>query len=273
MFATRQLTKGLQLDRRLSTALPYDLHRLDTAPAVKVELVKEDAIALYKNMHLIRKMEDTVGVLYRGKKIRGFCHLYSGQEACAVGTTAVMRPQDTAITTYRCHAWPVLMEKDKETILMQVFSELLAKKTGLSRGKGGSIHLYSRNFYGGQGIVGAQIPLGTGIALAHKYKGDGGINFAIMGDGASNQGQVFESYNVAKLLSLPIVFVVENNLYSMGTHNYRGSANTDYFTRGDTIPGIRMDGMDVLMVREAVKYAIEHINSGKGPILLEMMTY
>ncbi|VEN44618.1 unnamed protein product, partial [Callosobruchus maculatus] len=221
MFATRQLTKGLQLDRRLSTALPYDLHRLDTAPAVKVELVKEDAIALYKNMHLIRKMEDTVGVLYRGKKIRGFCHLYSG----------------------------------------------------LSRGKGGSIHLYSRNFYGGQGIVGAQIPLGTGIALAHKYKGDGGINFAIMGDGASNQGQVFESYNVAKLLSLPIVFVVENNLYSMGTHNYRGSANTDYFTRGDTIPGIRMDGMDVLMVREAVKYAIEHINSGKGPILLEMMTY
>nr|CAI5860946.1 unnamed protein product [Callosobruchus analis] len=155
-------------------------------------------------MHLIRKMEHTIGKLYQSKKIRGFCHLYTGQEACAVGTTAAMRPQDTAITTYRCHPWPVLMVEDKETVLMQVFSEML----GVARGKGGSMHLYARNFYGGQAIVGAQIPLGTGIALAHKYKGDGGINFAIMGDAATNQGQVFESYNIAKLLSLPIVFLV-----------------------------------------------------------------
>nr|CAI5860945.1 unnamed protein product [Callosobruchus analis] len=156
MFGLRRLAGSLQLQRRLSTALPYDLHRLDTAPAVKVELTKEDAVALYKNMHLIRKMEHTIGKLYQSKKIRGFCHLY----------------------------------------------------TGVARGKGGSMHLYARNFYGGQAIVGAQIPLGTGIALAHKYKGDGGINFAIMGDAATNQGQVFESYNIAKLLSLPIVFLV-----------------------------------------------------------------
>nr|CAI5860947.1 unnamed protein product [Callosobruchus analis] len=220
-------------------------------------------------MHLIRKMEHTIGKLYQSKKIRGFCHLYTGQEACAVGTTAAMRPQDTAITTYRCHPWPVLMVEDKETVLMLTNQHV----PGVARGKGGSMHLYARNFYGGQAIVGAQIPLGTGIALAHKYKGDGGINFAIMGDAATNQGQVFESYNIAKLLSLPIVFLVRIISSGMGTHNYRGSANTDYYTRGDTIPGIRMDGMDVLVVREAVRYAIEHIKSGKGPMLLEMMTY
>ncbi|XP_052892544.1 pyruvate dehydrogenase E1 component subunit alpha type II, mitochondrial-like isoform X1 [Anopheles moucheti] len=247
----------------------FKLHNLEEGPSTKVTVTKEDALKYYGQMYMIRRMETAAGNLYKEKVIRGFCHLYSGQEACAVGMRAAMRPEDSCITAYRCHGWTYLMGVAPQAVL----SELTGRSSGCARGKGGSMHMYGRNFYGGNGIVGAQVPLGVGIGFAAKYNGTKGACIALYGDGAANQGQLFEVYNMAKLWNTPCIFVCENNGYGMGTSVERASANTNYYTRGDFVPGIWVDGMDVLAVREATRFALEHTSSGKGPILMETATY
>ncbi|XP_055629002.1 pyruvate dehydrogenase E1 component subunit alpha type II, mitochondrial-like isoform X2 [Toxorhynchites rutilus septentrionalis] len=247
----------------------YKLHHLDNGPATTVCVNRDEALKYYGQMYTIRRMETAAGNLYKEKIIRGFCHLYSGQEACAVGMRAAMRPEDSCITAYRCHGWTYLMGVSIQGVL----AELTGRQSGSARGKGGSMHMYAKNFYGGNGIVGAQVPLGVGIAFAAKYNGTNGVCIAAYGDGAANQGQIFEVYNMAKLWKVPCIFVCENNGYGMGTSVERASANVNYYTRGDTVPGIWVDGMDVLAVREATRFAIEHCNSGNGPIVLETATY
>ncbi|XP_024869865.1 probable pyruvate dehydrogenase E1 component subunit alpha, mitochondrial isoform X1 [Temnothorax curvispinosus] len=248
---------------------PFRLHKLDQGPSTQVTVTRDDAIELFKKLHTIRRMETAAGNLYKEKIVRGFCHLYSGQEACAVGMKAAMRSQDAVITAYRAHGWTYLMGID----VFGVFAELTGRQGGNAKGKGGSMHMYSKNFYGGNGIVGAQVPLGVGIAFAQKYLNNGGVCLTLYGDGAANQGQVFEVYNMAKLWDVPCIFVCENNGYGMGTSVERAAASTEYYTRGDYIPGIWVDGMDVLAVREATKFAIDHCTSGKGPIVMETVTY
>ncbi|KAK9501415.1 hypothetical protein O3M35_012142 [Rhynocoris fuscipes] len=248
---------------------PYKLHRLNEGPSKTCTLSSEDAELYYRQMTAIRRLERAAGNLYKERIVRGFCHLYSGQEAVAVGMKAAMREVDSVISAYRVHGWAYMMGVSAVGVL----SELTGKMAGCQRGKGGSMHMYAKNFYGGNGIVGAQVPLGAGIALASQYLKTGGVCFTLYGDGASNQGQVFEAYNMAKLWNLPCVFVCENNGYGMGTSIDRSSANTNFYTRGDYIPGIWVDGMDVLSVKEATAFSIHHCTSNKGPILLEMATY
>ncbi|KAF5396917.1 Pyruvate dehydrogenase E1 component subunit alpha somatic form mitochondrial, partial [Paragonimus heterotremus] len=191
------------------------------------------------------------------------------QEAVAVGIEAALQPGDTIITAYRCHAFTLT----RGVPLHSILAELTGRKTGCSSALGGSMHLFYKDFFGGNGIVGAQVPLGVGIGLRMKYRGDKSVSVTLYGDGAANQGQVFEAYNMAKLWNLPVVFVCENNKYGMGTSAQRASANTAYFTRGDYIPGLWVDGMDVLTVREAMRFARDWCVSGKGPLVLEMETY
>jgi len=246
----------------------FDLHKLDKGPVESTTLTKEDATHYYEQMQTIRRMELKADQLYKEKVIRGFCHLYDGQEACCVGIEAALTPKDSVITAYRAHGWSYT----RGVTVSAVIAELCGRKLGCAKGKGGSMHMYNDNFFGGNGIVGAQVPLGTGIAFAHKYKDDGRVCVSLYGDGASNQGQVFEAYNMAKLWDLPVIFVCENNRFGMGTSIQRSSASTDYYSRGDYIPGIRVDGMDVLAVREATKFAKEHVLT-KGPMLMELVTY
>jgi pyruvate dehydrogenase E1 component alpha subunit len=248
---------------------PFRLHNLEQGPGTNVSLTRDDALKYYNEMHTVRRMETSAGNLYKEKIIRGFCHLYSGQEAVAVGIKAALRSHDAVITAYRAHGWSHLMGVDP----LGVLAELTGRQSGCARGKGGSMHMYTKNFYGGNGIVGAQVPLGVGIALAAQYKGTDGVCVALYGDGAANQGQVFEVFNMAKLWHIPCIFVCENNGYGMGTSAARAAANTAYYTRGDVIPGIWIDGMDVLAVREAARFAVEHCATGKGPIVLEAATY
>uniref|UniRef100_A0A7I4Y152 Pyruvate dehydrogenase E1 component subunit alpha n=1 Tax=Haemonchus contortus TaxID=6289 RepID=A0A7I4Y152_HAECO len=247
----------------------YKLHKLDQGPKETVTLNRDDALRFYRQMQLIRRMESAASNLYKEKKIRGFCHLYSGQEACAVGTKAAMDDGDAVITAYRCHGWTLL----QGATVTEVLSELTGKSTGVVYGKGGSMHMYQKNFYGGNGIVGAQQPLGTGIAFAMKYRKQKNICITLYGDGAANQGQLFESTNMAYLWNLPVVYICENNGFGMGTQAERSSASTDYYMRGDYVPGVWVDGMDVLAVREAIRWAKEYCNAGKGPLVLELATY
>ncbi len=232
----------------------------------------KQVLKLYEDMVLIRKFEERAGQLYGMGLIGGFCHLYIGQEAVVVGIQSAQQKQDSTITAYRDHGHMIAAGMPPGGVM----AELTGRIGGLSKGKGGSMHMFSREkkFYGGHGIVGAQIPLGAGLAFAHKYNGDKGVNISYMGDGASNQGQVYESFNMAALWKLPAVFVIENNQYGMGTSLARHAAG-ELYRRGEGygIPGKRVDGMDVLAVREAALEAIEHARSGKGPVLLEMMTY
>lgn len=248
---------------------PFKLHRLDSGPSTDVILSKDDAVTFYRQMQTIRRMETAAGNLYKEKKIRGFCHLYSGQEACAVGMKAAMEPDDAVITAYRCHGWTYL----SGNTVTQVLAELTGKVSGVVHGKGGSMHMYGVNFFGGNGIVGAQQPLGAGVALAMKYRDQKNVCLTLFGDGAANQGQLYETTNMAKLWNLPVIFICENNGYGMGTSAVRASASTDYYTRGDYIPGIWVDGMDVLAVRESIRFSKEWCNAGKGPLMLEMATY
>ncbi|MDG1142265.1 MAG: pyruvate dehydrogenase (acetyl-transferring) E1 component subunit alpha, partial [Hellea sp.] len=211
--------------------------------------------------------------LYGMGQIAGFCHLYIGQEAVVVGTRASMVDGDQMITGYRDHGHMLACGMESRGVM----AELTGRAGGYSRGKGGSMHMFSteKHFYGGHGIVGAQVPIGAGLALSNKYKGNGNVSLAFFGDGASNQGQVYEAFNMAKLWSLPVIFVIENNQYAMGTSVSRSSAETELHKRGSSfeIKGIQVDGMNVLEVRDAAKKAIKHARDGKGPMILEMKTY
>ena len=227
----------------------------------------------YRDMLLIRRFEERAGQMYGMGLIGGFCHLYIGQEAVVVGMQAALKPGDTIVTSYRDHGHMVACGMDPKGVM----AELTGRRSGYSHGKGGSMHMFSRekNFFGGHGIVGAQVPIGTGLAFAHHYRANGQVSITYLGDGAINQGQVYESFNMAALWKLPIVYVIENNRYGMGTSIDRASARTDLFHRGMAygIPGEQVDGMNVLAVYEAGLGAAEHARSGQGPIILEMLTY
>lgn len=228
---------------------------------------------MYRDMLMIRRFEEKAGQLYGMGHIGGFCHLYIGQEAVVVGIQSVAEDKDSIVTSYRDHGHMLACGMDASGVM----AELTGRRDGYSAGKGGSMHMFSRekNFFGGHGIVGAQVPIGAGLAFAHKYKGDGGVNMAYLGDGATNQGQVYETFNMAALWSLPLLIVIENNQYGMGTSVTRAAAGQDLADRGRAygIPGKQVDGMDVLAVREAAIEALEYCRSGKGPFVLEMKTY
>ncbi|OLY84730.1 Pyruvate dehydrogenase E1 component subunit alpha, mitochondrial [Smittium mucronatum] len=247
----------------------YIGHRIEDLPATDIEMSKTEALDMYYKMQVVRRLEMAADAAYKAKMIRGFCHLCTGQEAIPVGIEAGITRKDSVITSYRCHGFTYVRGVSASKIL----AELMGRADGVSKGKGGSMHMFGPNFYGGNGIVGAQVPLGAGIAFTHKYNNDGACTIALYGDGAANQGQVFEAFNLAKLWDLPVVFVCENNKYGMGTSSARAAANTEYYTRGDVIPGIKVNGMDILAVREAIKFSKEFTTSGKGPIVLEMSTY
>jgi pyruvate dehydrogenase E1 component alpha subunit len=227
----------------------------------------------YTDMLLIRRFEERAGQMYGMGLIGGFCHLYIGQEAVVVGMQAALQEGDTIVTSYRDHGHMLACGMDPKGVM----SELTGRRCGYSHGKGGSMHMFSRekNFFGGHGIVGAQVPIGTGLGFAHRYRDDGRISVTYLGDGAINQGQVYESFNMASLWKLPVVYVVENNRYGMGTSVSRASARTDLYHRGVAygIPGEQVDGMDVVAVHEAAIEAVEHARAGQGPIILEMLTY
>jgi pyruvate dehydrogenase E1 component alpha subunit len=227
----------------------------------------------YQQMLLIRRFEERAGQMYGMGLIGGFCHLYIGQEAVVVGMQAALKEGDTIVTSYRDHGHMLACGMDPKGVM----AELAGRRCGYSHGKGGSMHMFSRerNFFGGHGIVGAQVPIGTGLGFAHHYRANGAISVTYLGDGAINQGQVYESFNMASLWKLPVVYVIENNRYGMGTSIDRASARTDFFHRGMAygIQGEQVDGMNVLAVHEAGLAATEHARSGQGPIILEMMTY
>ena len=228
---------------------------------------------LYREMLLIRRFEEKAGQLYGMGLIGGFCHLYIGQEAVVVGALSVLDKGDTVITTYRDHGHMLATGMDPKGVM----AELTGRRGGYSKGKGGSMHMFSRekNFFGGHGIVGANVPLGTGIAFAHRYLDEPNLCATFFGDGAVNQGQVYESFNMAALWKLPVLYIIENNRYGMGTSIDRAHARTDLYHRGSSygIPGEMVDGMDVLTVREATRKAAQHAREGHGPFILEMQTY
>ena len=234
---------------------------------------KAELLAFYRDMLLIRRFEERAGQLYGMGLIGGFCHLYIGQEAIAVGMQQVKEDGDQVITAYRAHGHMLACGVDPRAIM----AELTGRAAGVSKGKGGSMHMFAPEdgFYGGHGIVGAQVSLGTGLALANRNSGNGNVSFVYFGDGAANQGQVYESFNMAQLWDLPVVYVIENNHYAMGTSIERSSSETHLYKRGVSfnIPGAEVDGMDVLAVREAGRVAADHARSGKGPFILEMKTY
>lgn len=232
-----------------------------------------ELLSFYRDMLLMRRFEERAGQLYGMGYIGGFCHLYIGQEAVSVGVQAALGPDDKVITAYRDHGHILAAGTDPNAVM----AELIGTRNGVSGGKGGSMHLYdvARNFYGGHAIVGAHVPLGTGLAFASAYRKDGGLTVTYFGDGAANQGQVSESFNMAALWNLPCLYVIENNLYAMGTSVERSTAQTELFKRGESmgIEGVSVDGMDIIAVHEAAKEAVASIRAGKGPRIIEARTY
>ncbi len=232
-----------------------------------------ELLAFYREMLLIRRFEERAGQMYGMGLIGGFCHLYIGQEAVVTGVQSALNKTDSVITGYRDHGHMIAAGIDPKVVM----AELTGRHAGISKGKGGSMHMFSveHGFYGGHGIVAAQVPLGTGLGFAHKYKNDGGLAVTYFGDGASNQGQVYESFNMAELWKLPVIYIIENNQYAMGTSVNRASSEDQLFRRGESfrVPGLQVDGMDVCEVRGATDVAVDWVRSGKGPILLEMKTY
>jgi len=255
----------------------FSTHNLEEAEAPNntVTCSKSELMSYFEMMYKMRRMEITCDNEYKARNIRGFCHLYDGQEAVATGIQAALNEEDSWITSYRCHCVALIRGGSVKSVL----AELFGRQDGMSKGKGGSMHFYSRekNFYGGAGIVGAQVPVGTGLAFANKYNTKPGekmpIAIACYGDGAANQGQVWESANMASLWKLPMVFCIENNHYGMGTSIDRHSSHSDYYKMGNHIPGIRIDGMNVLAVKEGMRFVKEFCASGNGPMYVEMMTY
>ena len=239
----------------------------------KPNVSAEDLTAYYRDMLLIRRFEEKAGQLYGMGLIGGFCHLYIGQEAVVVGLEAAAEEGDKRITSYRDHGHMLACGMNPDGVM----AELTGREGGYSKGKGGSMHMFSRekHFYGGHGIVGAQVPLGAGLAFADKYLGNDRVTFTYFGDGAANQGQVYETFNMAALWQLPVIFVIENNQYAMGTAQKRSTSTPDLHTRGEAfgIPGEAVDGMDVLAVKAAGEKAVKHCRAGKGPYILEVKTY
>ena len=239
----------------------------------KTKVNKQELLSFYKDMLLIRRFEEKAGQLYGMGLIGGFCHLYIGQEAVVVGLEASAEEGDKRITSYRDHGHMLACGMDPNGVM----AELTGRVGGYSKGKGGSMHMFSKekNFYGGHGIVGAQVPLGAGLAFADKYLENDRVTFTYFGDGAANQGQVYETFNMASLWKLPVIFVIENNQYAMGTSQLRSTSTPDIYTRGAgfDIPGEAVDGMDVLSVKAAGDKAVKHCRAGKGPYILEIKTY
>src|SRR5262245_60784798 len=248
----------------------------DNAPsqgATVPELTKEQDLAAFRDMLLIRRFEEKAGQLYGMGLIGGFCHLYIGQEAVVVGMQMTLKPGDGVITGYRDHGHMLACGMDPKGVM----AELTGRRGGYSKGKGGSMHMFSaeKGFYGGHGIVAAQVPLGTGLAFANKYRGNDNVSLTYFGDGAANQGQVYESFNMAKLWKLPVIYIVENNQYGMGTSVKRASATTTLADRGlsHDVPGEQVDGMDIRAVKAVGEKAVKWCREGNGPIILEMLTY
>jgi pyruvate dehydrogenase E1 component alpha subunit len=244
-----------------------------TVTSKPANLTQEQELHAYEQMLLIRRFEERAGQMYGMGLIGGFCHLYIGQEAVVVGMQMAIKDGDQVITGYRDHGHMLACGMDPKGVM----AELTGRRTGYSRGKGGSMHMFSRekNFFGGHGIVGASVPLGTGLAFANKYRKNDNVCLTYFGDGAANQGQVYESFNMAELWKLPVVYVIENNRYAMGTSVTRSSAQTDFSRRGLSfnIPGEQVDGMDVRAVKAAGDQAVAWCRAGKGPFILEMLTY
>jgi pyruvate dehydrogenase E1 component alpha subunit len=253
----------------------FETYNLDAAPNNSVEMTKEELLKHFELMYTMRRMEITCDNEYKARAIRGFCHLYDGQEAVATGINAAFEPEDSWITSYRCHCVALARGESVSSILAELFGNI----GGATEGKGGSMHFYNKaaNFYGGQGIVGAQVPVGLGLAFANYYNATPGkpmqVAIACYGDGAANQGQIWESANMASLWKLPMIFCIENNHYGMGTSQDRHSSHSDYYKMGNHIPGVRIDGMNVLAVKEGMRFVKEWVGAGNGPMYVEMMTY
>jgi pyruvate dehydrogenase E1 component alpha subunit len=271
-MASTAVGKAKKADVKKSGARKSGANRGASAPDVS-DYDAEKLLGYYRDMLLIRRFEEKAGQMYGMGLIGGFCHLYIGQEAVVVGMRAATTDGDSVITSYRDHGHMLACGMDAKGVM----AELTGRAGGYSKGKGGSMHMFSRSkgFYGGHGIVGAQVPLGTGVAFGHKYRDENAVSLTYLGDGAVNQGQVYEAFNMAALWDLPVIYVIENNKYAMGTSIERSSARTDLYHRGQAygIPGSQVDGMDVLAVKEAGAKAAAHARAGKGPYILEMMTY
>ncbi|MBB4569646.1 MULTISPECIES: pyruvate dehydrogenase (acetyl-transferring) E1 component subunit alpha [Rhizobium] len=261
--------KSASVSSRKTTSKPAR----DTNGGAIAEFDRDAELKAYREMLLIRRFEEKAGQLYGMGFIGGFCHLYIGQEAVVVGMQLALKEGDQVITGYRDHGHMLATGMSARGVM----AELTGRRGGYSRGKGGSMHMFSKekNFYGGHGIVGAQVSLGTGLGFANWYRGNDNVSVAYFGDGAANQGQVSESFNMAQLWKLPVIYVIENNRYAMGTSTARATAQADFSKRGSSfgIPGIQVDGMDVRAVKAAADEAVEYCRSGKGPIILEMLTY
>ncbi|MEM7057188.1 MAG: pyruvate dehydrogenase (acetyl-transferring) E1 component subunit alpha [Pseudomonadota bacterium] len=245
----------------------------DGEPAGKNLPPADELLSYYKDMLLIRRFEEKAGQLYGMGLIGGFCHLYIGQEAVVVGLQSGAQEGDQVITSYRDHGHMLACGMDPKGVM----AELTGREGGYSKGKGGSMHMFSseKHFYGGHGIVGAQVPLGAGLAFANKYRGNTNVSMTYFGDGAANQGQIYETFNMAALWALPCIFVIENNQYAMGTAQARSTSTPALYTRGEAfgIPGEEVNGMDVLAVKDAGARAMQHCRDGQGPYILEMKTY
>ncbi|PYH83909.1 hypothetical protein BO82DRAFT_352296 [Aspergillus uvarum CBS 121591] len=246
----------------------FETYEIDPPPYT-LEITKKELKQMYYDMVAMRRMEMAADRLYKEKKIRGFCHLSTGQEAVATGIEHAISRDDKIITAYRCHGFAMM----RGGTVRSIIGELLGRREGIAYGKGGSMHMFAPNFYGGNGIVGAQVPVGAGLAFAQQYNNQKATSIILYGDGASNQGQVFEAFNMAKLWNLPALFGCENNKYGMGTSAARSSALTEYYKRGQYIPGIKVNGMDVLATKAAVQYGKEYATSGNGPLVFEYVTY
>ncbi|MBB3607979.1 pyruvate dehydrogenase (acetyl-transferring) E1 component subunit alpha [Rhizobium sp. BK602] len=261
--------KSASVSSRKTTSRPAK----ETNGGPIAEFDRDAELEAYREMLLIRRFEEKAGQLYGMGFIGGFCHLYIGQEAVVVGMQLALKDGDQVITGYRDHGHMLATGMSARGVM----AELTGRRGGYSRGKGGSMHMFSKekNFYGGHGIVGAQVSLGTGLGFANWYRGNDNVSVAYFGDGAANQGQVYESFNMAQLWKLPVIYVIENNRYAMGTSTARATAQADFSKRGASfgIPGIQVDGMDVRAVKAAADEAVAYCRSGKGPIILEMMTY